>query len=247
MPIHDWTGVEAGIFHAFRHEWISVLAGTLNDTLLTDDYYALPEQHAGGFGPDLFTLQSGQDHDGPDPPGRGAKRGGTVLAAPRMEPIAATDVAFYRRKQNAVTVRHVSGDRLVAMVEIMAPGNKAGRKPLRAFVEKAAQTMDQGIHLLILDLFPPGKRDPQGIHNEVWQETAGSEYTPPRDKPLTVVSYEAGDSVRAYVHNVAVHDTLLDMPLFLEPCQAVEVPLEATYNAAFDRVAHCWRRVVEPP
>lgn len=36
MPIHDWTRVEAGIFHDFRHEWISTLRRALNDGLYSD-------------------------------------------------------------------------------------------------------------------------------------------------------------------------------------------------------------------
>jgi hypothetical protein len=245
MPIHDWTRVEAGIFHAFHHEWISALAGILNDGLLPEDYYALPEQHAGGFGPDVLTLQSADDHDEPDLPAVGPKRGAVLLAPPRMKPIAETDLAFYRRKQDAVAIRHVSGDRLVSMVEVVSPGNKAGRKPLRAFVDKAAQLIDEGIHLLVLDLLPPGKRDPEGIHNEVWQEIEGAEYTLPRETPLTMVSYEAGDCVRVYIQHVAVGDVLPDMPLFLEPRLAVEIALEATYNAAFAKVPRRWRRVLE--
>jgi Protein of unknown function (DUF4058) len=245
MPIHDWTCVEAGIFHAFHHEWISALAAILNDGLLPEDYYALPEQHAGGFGPDVLTLQSAGNDDDPDVP-VGPKRGGLLLAPPRIKPIAETDLAFYRRKQDAVAIRHVSGDRLVAMVEVVSPGNKSGRKPLRAFVEKAAQLIDEGIHLLILDLLPPGKRDPEGIHNEIWQEIEGAEYALPRETPLTVVSYEAGDCVRVYIQNVAVGDVLPDMPLFLEPRQAVEIALEATYNSAFVKVPRRWRRVLEP-
>ena len=23
MPVHDWTRVDAGIFHAFHHDWIT--------------------------------------------------------------------------------------------------------------------------------------------------------------------------------------------------------------------------------
>ena len=30
MPIHDWTRVEAGIFHAFHHDWVTELARALN-------------------------------------------------------------------------------------------------------------------------------------------------------------------------------------------------------------------------
>jgi hypothetical protein len=38
-----------------------------------------------------------------------------------------TDLEFYRRKQNVVAVRHVGGDRLVAIVEIVSPGPFRGR------------------------------------------------------------------------------------------------------------------------
>ena len=29
MPIHDWTRVDAGLFHAFHHGWIEELARAL--------------------------------------------------------------------------------------------------------------------------------------------------------------------------------------------------------------------------
>jgi hypothetical protein len=251
MPVHDWTRVEAGIFHAFHHDWITELARALNRGVLPADYYALPEQFAAGFGPDVLTLQgSGDDNgDGGAEPSGAPPAAGTAVrvAAPRPQPTAETDMAFYRRKQKVIAVRHVSGDRIVAIVEIVSPGNKAARNPLRAFVRKAAELLDNDIHLLIIDLFPPGKRDPDGIHSEIWQEIAGQEYTPPPDKPLTLASYETGNAVRAYVVHLAVGEALTDMPLFLEPGQDVTVPLEATYNAAFAEVPRRWRRVLEAP
>src|SRR5262249_13649324 len=39
MPVHDWTRVEAGIFHAFHHDWITDLARALNQGILPEDYY----------------------------------------------------------------------------------------------------------------------------------------------------------------------------------------------------------------
>ena len=30
MPIHDWTRVDAGLFHAFHHDWITTLTRALN-------------------------------------------------------------------------------------------------------------------------------------------------------------------------------------------------------------------------
>lgn len=217
MPMHDWTRVDVGIFHAFHHSWLEEIKRTLNAVVLSVDYYALVEQHS---------AKESNDEDNE-----------TELA----------DMAFYRRKQNAIAVRHVSGDRIVAMIEIVSPGNKSSRNGLRAFVEKAAQLLDNRIHLLILDLHPPGCRDPQGIHGEIWDYFAGEEYTAPTDKPLTLAAYESGLSVRAYVVPVRVGEVLPDMPVFLEPEKAVMVPLEATYQSAFAAVPRRWQRVLITP
>src|SRR5207248_3025166 len=163
MPIHDWTRVDAGIFHAFHHDWITELARALNRGLLPPDYYALPEQFAAGFGPDVLALQesAAEDGDAEAQAGRSSEGTGVLLAAPKLQPVAETDMAFYRRKQKVIAVRHVSGDRIVAMIEIVSPGNKAARNPLRTFVQKAAELLDNGVHLLIIDLLPPGRRDPE--------------------------------------------------------------------------------------
>ena len=192
MAVHDWTRVEAGIFHAFHHSWIEEIARVLNRGLLPPQYYALPEQHAAGFGPDVLTLQGGSDcapttRMGP-PPGT---PGGVLLAPPKLQPIAETELGFYRRKQSTVTVRHVSGDRIVAMLEIVSPGNKSSRAALRSLVEKAAALLERQIHLLVVDLHPPGRREPQGIHAAIWEEIAGEEIALPPEKPLTLAAYEA--------------------------------------------------------
>jgi hypothetical protein len=59
MPMHNWTRVEAGIYHAFHHEWVSEIKRVLNRGLLPSDYYALAEQVASRFGPDV---PRGRDH-----------------------------------------------------------------------------------------------------------------------------------------------------------------------------------------
>jgi hypothetical protein len=248
MPVHDWTRVDAGIFHAFHHSWIEEMARALNRSLLPPDYYALAEQFAAGLAPDVLTLQSSGNGDGDEEPRRSSPAGGvSVLTAPQLQPTAVTDMEFYLRKQNVIAVRHVSGDRVVAIIEIVSPGNKAAHNPLRAFVAKAAEFLSKGVHLLVVEVLPPGRRDPQGIHSEIWQELAGQEYEPPADKPLTLASYDAGDALRAYVEHVAVGDALPDRPLFLEPGLAITVPLETTYNAAYAEVPRRWRRVLEAP
>ncbi len=247
MPIHDWTRVDAGIFHHFHHRWISAISDALNDGGLPADYYALAEQYAAGFGPDVLTLQgSGGDEENGQAAGSSSSGGGLLLAKP-LPVTAETDMEFYRRKQNLVAVRHVSGDRVVAMIEVVSPSNKNNRNGLRSFVEKAAELLDQRIQLLILDLHPPGRRDPNGIHAAIWDEISGDEsYRLPADKPLTLAAYESRLTVRAYVQHLAVGDTLIDMPLFLDrEGEAVGVPLEATYQTAFAAVPRRWRQVLE--
>jgi hypothetical protein len=43
MPIHDWTRVDAGLFHAFRFGWVSALCEALNCGSLPFDHHALAE------------------------------------------------------------------------------------------------------------------------------------------------------------------------------------------------------------
>ena len=140
-------------------------------------------------------------------------------------------------------IHHSSDDRIIALVEIVSPGNKASRHALRSFVAKAAEAMYRGYHLLILDLQPPGPRDPQGIHGAIWAEISDDSYTAPPDKPLTLAAYSAGRIKRAFVEPVAVGEELPDMPLFLEPEAYVNVPLETTYREAYRGVARRWQRV----
>ena len=243
MPMHDWARVGAGIFHDFHGDWIQVLKHALNSGVLPPDHYALSEQRAAGFGPDVLTLQETR------PPSDPETGGGTglLLARPQACVVEETDMGFYRRKQNTVTIRHASNDRVVAVIEVLSPGNKNSRNPLRAFVEKAAELLDRGIHLLLLDPHPPGPNDPNGIHGAVWDAIDGRPYLHPADKPLTLAAYESDGGVRAFVEPVAVGDVLPDMPLFLVPGGHVRVPVEKTYMAAWGGVPSRWRRVIAPP
>jgi hypothetical protein len=134
---------------------------------------------------------------------------------------------------------------VIAIVEIVSPGNKASRHAAGAFVQKAAELLDRQIHLLVLDLHPPGPRDPQGIHGLIWEEITAQPYTLPAEKPLTLAAYEAGPAIRAYVEHAAVGDALCDMPLFLKPGAHVPTPLAPTYEVAFEALPRRWRRVLE--
>ena len=100
---------------------------------------------------------------------------------------------------------------------------------------KAVDFIRNGIHFLVIDLFPPGPRDPQGIAQAIWDELVGGSLgTRPADKFLTVAAFDAGNELTAYADALAVGDTLTDASLFLEPGWYVNVPLEQTYVASWN-------------
>lgn len=243
MPVHDWTKVPDGIFHAFHHGWIWALSEALNAGRLPPDYYALPELVAAGLGPDVLTLQD--RHTGEPSEAGAIATASPPLARPSTRFMAETEGEFYRRRKKSIAVRHVSGDRVVAVLEILSPGNKSTAHAFHAFVQKTLEFLEHRVHLLLIDPFPPGKSDPQGIHAAIWEEMTGESFQLPVDKPLTTVTYECDFTTRAYIEPVAVDDRLPEMALFIEPNSCVMVPLESTYQTAYSVMPRRWREVLE--
>jgi Protein of unknown function (DUF4058) len=243
MPIHDWTRVESGVFHAFHHSWIEEISRTLNRGLLPKGYYALPEQIAGGSIPDVLTLQA-TTNGHPNLQGTGLGGIATAVSQPKVAYHTQTDEDQYATKAKGIAVRHVSNHEIVAMIEIVSPGNKSSKNALRMFVEKAAEMLRAGVHLLVIDLFPPTSRDPNGIHKAIWDEFVEKDYDPPADKPLTIAAYIGGLTKEALVEPVALGTSLPDMPLFLTVKFHVMVPLEKTYQSAWEALPEYWRDVL---
>jgi hypothetical protein len=211
MPIHDWTRVDAGLFHDFHQSWIAALSNALNAGILPPDFFSLVEQRI-----------------------------------PRARLVRQKEAEIYAARANHLSIRHRHGD-VVAVIEIVSPGNKASRSEFRSFVEKSIELIRHGIHLLVIDLFPPGPRDPQGIHKAIWDDFEEEEIELPSDKPLTLVSYDAGFIYTAYVEFVAVGDTLPDAPLFLQPQYYVPTPLESTYQATWSLFPAPLKPLLESP
>lgn len=247
MPIHDWTRVNAGTWHDFHLAWIAEIRNALNGGLLPPDYYAQAEQIAGPLGPDVLTLQEIDTASNGTSASSSVGGVAVAVAPPRMRVRAETEMNDYVLKRRTLVIRHSSGDRIVALLEIVSPGNKSARHAIRSFVEKAVESLYHGYHLLILDLFPPGPRDPNGLHALIWGEISDDPFALPRDEPLTLAAYSAGPIKRAYVEPTAVGRVLIDMPLFLDPETYVNVPLEETYERAYRGVPRRWQVVLEHP
>src|SRR5687768_17390393 len=124
MPMHDWMTVEAGIFHAFHTTWMSEIQKRLNAGLLPRGYYALAEQHAGRYVADVLTLHASPEPLEPWPPPP-PDTGGIALAEapPRVQRITTLEPVVLTRRRS-LAIRHVSGHRLIALIEIVSRANK---------------------------------------------------------------------------------------------------------------------------
>lgn len=243
MPIHDWTRVDAGLFHDFHQDWTIEIRRSLNAGRLPPGFTALTDQQIGGPIPDVLALHRGNKHESNGDIGGGLA---VATAPPQARFVDELEADAYTRRANRIKIQHRHG-RVVAIIEIVSPGNKGSRHALRTFVRKAADIIGQGIHLLVIDLFPPSERDPQGIHKEIWDEIAARPFELPADKPLTVVAYRAVPTKTAYVEPVAVGDDLPPLPIFLTEDDYIPAPLEETYRASWAAYPADFKELLEPP
>lgn len=246
MPVHDWTRVEAGIFHDFHVGWIPEIRKNLNSGLLPEGYYALAEQHAGRSIADVLTLHSSEPPPEPMPPPPAT--GGTAVAeAPPKVRRKMTIAQEMLARRRSLAVRHISGHRLVALLEIVSPSNKDRTQSVEELAAKVASALRVGVHVMVVDLFPPGQYDPHGMHGAIQENLNRFEqaYDLPDDEPLTLASYVAGPQTDVYLEHVSVGSVLPQMPLFLRPDRYIDVPLETTYQEAYRGMPAFWRNVLE--
>ena len=238
MPIHDWTRVRANRFHDFHQGWTIAICNSLNAGRLPAGYFTMVEQQTSVPEPYVITL----DLTAP----AGLASGGLAvdLQPPKTRFVARTEAASYARKANRITVRHPDGD-VVAVIEIVSPGNKDSRHAIRAFARKAVEFLQAGVHLLIVDLFPPALAT-----RRVSTRSSGTAFT----RTVHAAAGQTADrgSLRrpdpetvAYVEPVAVGDPLPDMPVFLTADRYVLCPLEATYQTAWEQFPAPLRRPLE--
>lgn len=241
MPIHDWTRVPAGLFHHFHQQWSIDVARRLNRGLLPPGVSALVEQHSGPLESDVLAVESRRRtrRQQPDP------SGGVVTLDPPTAPLTyRSRKQIYAARANRVVIKHHLG-KTVAVIEIVSPGNKDSKAAIRDFVDKTIEFFRGGIHVLVVDLFPPSPRDPLGVHQLIWDEVGSDPFAFPPGKDRIAASYDAGEEKVAYVQPLAVGDAIPDMPLFLAAGMHVKVPLEPTYLGAWEDCPEDLRTAVE--
>ena len=244
MPMHDWKRVAPTIYHHFHQRWTISICDALNGGLLPQGYSALVEQYSSGLYPDVLAVQRRNS----TPTGSGVET--TTLEVPRTRMTFQARQGRFHERANRVVVRHHLGD-VVCAIEVVSPGNKAGKLAVREFVAKATDLLKRGINLLIVDPFPPGSNDPETLHRLIWDEfDEGVPFELPADEPLLLASYRAAAPLveftpEAFIEPLRVGAKLPDMPAWLDADLYVNVPLESTYSAAWNVCPSDFRHLVE--
>ena len=252
MPMHDWRRVEPNVYHHFHEKWLNAIDKALNGGLLPAGMYSLVEQSTTDIVADVLTLEhlaAGR------PPMNRAVRAGVRPAVQAGVGLVERGVSRPLTLLKRILVRHSTKHKVVAVIELVSPANKSTERDFSSFVGKAVGLVVAGISVLVIDPFPPGPRDPAGLHGVIWPRLARRrkgrpKYAPPAGLPLSVLAYSnqfdaVGDPEReAVVNPFAVGQPVPAGPLFLGEPGYVTVPLEETYAAAFDDVPAVWRDVV---
>ena len=250
MAIHDWTRIFAGGFHHFHQTWVLRISDQLNRGVLPDGYFAAAEQSSGGPYPDVVALEMDVREPGSSDefelsdiaPASGVA---VANAPPNVRFSFHSDVVQYAKKADRVAVRSLSGNRVVAIIEVVSPGNKHSGLAFRRFREKIQFLIEQGIQILIVDLFPPGTFDPEGLPRGLQIE---SESVVPKitvEEPLSLISLQVSDHVSGFVEFSAVGKDVPTMPLFLNSDRYVNVPLDKSYAEAWESLPRPWQEIVD--
>ncbi|MEM9701685.1 MAG: DUF4058 family protein [Planctomycetota bacterium] len=246
--VDDWTRVDAGTYHGFHQTWISQLGLTLNAGLLPRGYYSHVERSFGAVRADeneadVLTLEI-------DPHRSEAGGGGTaVLEAPpavelETDMSAASEMDFYVGKASRLAIKREIDHHVVALLEVSSPGNKDRTASADRFLDKIAEALEDRVHVVMIDLLPPGPADPNGLHAAVL-ERFSIPFDPPAAKPMCAVGYRSGPEWRACAQPLTVGDPLPAVPLFLTPDRYVELPLGPSYAAARPVIGFFWEEVLD--
>ncbi len=247
MPMHDWSQVAAGLFHHFHQSWSVRITDALNAGVLPPGLAALVEQRAGIREPDVLAIEGYETINPLASRALEENVGGVAaLEAPATSIVQRSTNEVYADRANKIVIRHHLGT-IVAIIEIVSPGNKDRTGAVRDFVEKTVDFIRAGIHVLIVDLFPPTVRDPASLHKLIWNEIEDTPFELPKGRQRLLASYQAGSEKVAYIEPLGVGEVLPDMPLFLTNRLHIKVPLESTYQTTWNSLPEQLRAAVTKP
>jgi hypothetical protein len=218
--------------------WAAVLAEDLNERWLPPGYYTDLQTHASArIECDVPTFRDGAPNPTSSPNG-----GPVATAAPQTWTAPAPVMTMPGVFPDTFEVRVIStdsGPTLVAVIEIVSPGNKDRPEERRAFATKCASYLYQGISLVLIDIVTNRRAN---LHNEMIQLMQAAEnYLLPPETSLYAVAYrplvrKSRKLIDLWPATFALSSTLPTLPLALTPELSVPVEFETTYTNACRRL-----------
>ena len=245
MPVHDWSEVDANVFHDFHQTWAVEIRHALNRDL-PEGYSALVEQHSPKLVPDVLAVERRSRSRNKHPRNGG---GTAILPKPTTRYSSITTEQRIASRGNRIAIYHRMGD-IVCIIEIVSPGNKQSRPAIKAFVEKTVDFLEAGVHVVVVDLFPPNALNPLGLQELIGADFNLEPFVLPPEEPLILASYRAESpyddtAFGAFLEPLGFGARFPVMPAFLESDFYVNLPLEETYMRAWESCPKDMRYLVE--
>jgi hypothetical protein len=234
MTLHHWPNPRVP-WRSFHNHWIVRLVEYLNQGVLPKNFQARPTELIIGIEPDILLLQDA-DTAKPHPSASRSALAEATLIATLPAPADLPFVGVYSSYDTS---------RLVAVIELVSPGNKDRPEARHAFTEKLLFLLHEGVHVMVIDVI---SLPATSIRETVLQRLrlAGHldyENGSSMDEKLWLSSYcslPAADpqphlQVKEWAYPTAVSQPLPSLPLFLHTDQLwVSVDLQQTYSATIE-------------
>jgi hypothetical protein len=221
-------------WESFHSAWAGDIMGWLN-RMLPRRYRAYIQTHLGRQIEADVT-----EYDRPAEPSEGQVNGpGTVAVQTYAPPVVALTLPVVYPDDLEVQVMEQRGTRrLVAVVELVSPGNKDRPEKRAAFAAKCAAYLQRGIGVVTVDTVTT---EHFHLHNDLAQVLRlPTQYLLPQEQFLSAVSYrparrEERNELDVWPFPLTVGGPLPVVPLALKGTRAVPLDLETTYMEARQR------------
>jgi hypothetical protein len=227
-PHHHWE--------SFHSNWATRIADGIA-AVLPPEFQVEEHTHAGpGFEIDVATFEgdaSSGEHNTAGP--TLATRAAPTYAPPAPD---CTMPAAFPETFEVRVFNTTAGLTLVAVIELVSPGNKDRPAERRAFATKCASYLAQGVSLIVIDIVTSRHAN---LHNDVihLMEAAVDLEFPP-EVSLYAVAYRPvrrgeQEEIDLWLRRLAVGATLPTLPLRLTGDLFIAVDFEAAYQEACRR------------
>ena len=169
-----------------------------------------------------------------------------VTSPPQVWHRARTELDIYAARAKAVTIRHATNHRVVAIVEIVSPGEE--EQPTESFTVCReicgipARRDSPPDRRPVSTLSARPARDPQGNLGPI----SGQRLYPSAGSAVDAGVLHRGPDTRGIrQRGGSGPGGMPEMPLFLTPDQYVRLTLETAYQSAWEAVPTFWQNVLQ--